>query len=158
MLLMQLVLWIQLRIFIEEDITEEQISKLRSELSKIQGVKSVTFLSNNEEAYKFGYESSRENNALFGFDPEIFSTSFIIEVNNEKNVENIEKEIKGLKAVKGVSSNTETKELAKKILVTEKFFKYYSYSIICLLVVEIIKTIISICVPYKVYNMEKNKQ
>ena len=67
-----------MQVFMEYDATEEQIDKLNVELNKIEGVKTVTFVSKEEAYNTMKKRLGKNEKALNGFTPDMFSVSYVV--------------------------------------------------------------------------------
>lgn len=104
-----------IRVFILQEATEEEIEVLKNQINKIDGINSMTFVT-QEEAYnevKEGLEERKD--VMEGIYPEAFSSSFVITLTDLELAEQIEEQILKLDNVKKITSNNDTINALSKI-------------------------------------------
>lgn len=96
-----------MQVFMEYEATEEQISKLSEDLKKIEGIDSITFVT-KEDAYNTMKEQLGKNEeAIKGVTPDIFSVSFIIKLRDLELNNQVYNEISNLEGVRTVRKSSE---------------------------------------------------
>lgn len=68
----------EIEVFMDYEATEDEISKLREQLSRIDGVNSVTFVSKEDAFNRMKERFEKNENVLDGFSENVFSVSFIV--------------------------------------------------------------------------------
>ena len=95
----------KMQVFVINDATDDEIKKFGEELKKIKGIINIELVT-REDAYNTMKERLGENeSALKDFDSSIFSASYTIEVDGEKDVEEMKKEIEKIKNFKNLTMN-----------------------------------------------------
>lgn len=107
---------------IELDANEYEIQKLKLEIEKIEGIKSVEFHSKEQNAKE--YLASQGDRAKY-FEPyiDMIPNTYIVTVNNIHKAEKISNEISGLQNVKNVDLGDELSKLIKNEKSTTKITK-----------------------------------
>ena len=104
-----------MQVFMEYEATEEQISKLNEDLNKIEGINSVTFVS-KEEAYNTMKERLGKNEkAMSGFTPDMFSVSYIITLTDLSLNNQVYNSVNALENVRLIQNKKDTIETLSKI-------------------------------------------
>ena len=104
-----------MQVFMEYEATADQISKLKEDLSKIEGVNSITFVS-KEEAYNTMKERLGKNeDAIKGFTPDIFSVSYIVTLTDLSLNNQVYNDISSLENVREIQNKRDTIEALSKI-------------------------------------------
>ena len=104
-----------MQVFMEYDATEEEISKLKEDLNKIEGVNSVAFVS-KEDAYNTMKERFGKNeNALRGFTADAFSVSYMITLTDLNLNNQVYEAINSLETVREIQNKRDTIETLSKV-------------------------------------------
>jgi len=104
-----------IRVFILQEATQDEIETLRNEINKLDGINSITFVT-QEEAYnevKEGLEEKKD--VMEGIYPEAFSPSFVITLTDLSLAEQVQEHIMKLDNVKKITSNNDTINALSKI-------------------------------------------
>ena len=135
-----------MQVFMEYEATEEEISKLKDDLNKIQGINSVTFVS-KEEAYNTMKERLGKNEkAMSGFGPERFSVSYIVTLTDLELNNQVYNEINALDGVRTIQNKRETIETLSKIGDTIQIVTFVMFAILILISLFIISNTIKLTV------------
>ena len=135
-----------MQVFMEYDATEEQVNKLKEDLNKIEGVNSVKFVT-KEEAYNTMKERLGKNeDALKGFSPDIFSVSYIVTLTDLSLNNQVYNEINELENVRNIQNKRETVETLSKIGNTIQFVTFVMFAILILISLFIISNTIKLTV------------
>ena len=135
-----------MQVFMEYEATEEEISKLKDDLNKIQGINSVTFVS-KEEAYNIMKERLGKNEkAMSGFGPERFSVSYIVTLTDLELNNQVYNEINALEGVRTIQNKRETIETLAKIGDTIQIVTFVMFAILILISLFIISNTIKLTV------------
>lgn len=135
-----------MQVFMEYEATEDQISKLKEDISKIDGVNSVTFVS-KEEAYNTMKERLGKNeDAIKGFTPDIFSVSYVVTLTDLSLNNQVYNEISSLDNVREIQNKRDTIETLSKIGNTIKFVTFIMFAILILISLFIISNTIKLTV------------
>ncbi|MBQ3145583.1 MAG: permease-like cell division protein FtsX [Clostridia bacterium] len=145
--------WIQnleqeqgMQVFMEYDATEEEISKLKEDLSKIEGVNSVTFVS-KEDAYNTMKERFGKNeNALRGFTADAFSVSYMITLTDLNLNNQVYEAINSLETVREIQNKRDTIETLSKVGNTIQLVTFTMFAILILISLFIISNTIKLTV------------
>ena len=135
-----------MQVFMEYEATADQISKLKEDLSKIEGVNSVTFVS-KEEAYNTMKERLGKNeDAIKGFTPDIFSVSYIVTLTDLSLNNQVYNEISELENVREIQNKRDTIETLSKIGNTIQIVTFAMFAILILISLFIISNTIKLTV------------
>lgn len=135
-----------MQVFMEYEATADQISKLKDDLSKIEGVNSVTFVS-KEEAYNTMKERLGKNeDAIKGFTPDIFSVSYIVTLTDLSLNNQVYNEISELDNVREIQNKRDTIETLSKIGNTIQIVTFSMFAILILISLFIISNTIKLTV------------
>ena len=135
-----------MQVFMEYDATEDQISKLKDDLSKIEGINSVTFVS-KEEAYNTMKERLGKNeDAIKGFTPDIFSVSYVVTLTDLSLNNQVYNEINLLDNVREIQNKRDTIETLSKIGNTIQLVTFVMFAILILISLFIISNTIKLTV------------
>ena len=145
--------WIQnleqeqgMQVFMEYDATEEEISKLKEDLNKIEGVNSVTFVS-KEDAYNTMKERFGKNeNALIGFTADAFSVSYMITLTDLNLNNQVYESINSLETVREIQNKRDTIETLSKVGNTIQLVTFTMFAILILISLFIISNTIKLTV------------
>ena len=135
-----------MQVFMEVDATEDQINELKEQINKIEGVNSVTFVS-KEEAYNTMKERLGKNeDAIKGFTPDIFSVSFVVTLTDLSLNNQVYNEINSLENVREIQNKRDTIETLSKIGNTIKIVTFSMFAILILISLFIISNTIKLTV------------
>lgn len=135
-----------MQVFMEYEATEEQISKLNEDLNKIEGINSVTFVS-KEEAYNTMKERLGKNEkAMSGFTPDMFSVSYIITLTDLSLNNQVYDSINALEDVRLIQNKRDTIETLSKIGNTIQIITFVIFAILILISLFIISNTIKLTV------------
>jgi len=135
-----------MQVFMEYEATEEEISKLKDDLNKIQGINSVTFVT-KEEAYNTMKERLGKNEkAMSGFGPDRFSVSYIVTLTDLDLNNQVYNEINALEGVRTIQNKRETIETLAKIGDTIQIVTFVMFAILILISLFIISNTIKLTV------------
>ena len=135
-----------MQVFMEYEATQDEISKLKEDLSKIQGVNSVTFVS-KEEAYNTMKERLGKNeDAIKGFTPDIFSVSYIVTLTDLSLNNQVYNEINELEGVREIQNKRDTIDTLSKIGNTIQIVTFTMFAILILISLFIISNTIKLTV------------
>lgn len=135
-----------MQVFMEYSASEEDINKLKEDLNKIEGVNSVTFVS-KEEAYNIMKERLGKNEkALRGFTPDMFSVSYIVTLTDLSLNNQVYDAVKSLDTVREIQNKGDTIEMLSKIGSTIQFITFVIFAILILISLFIISNTIKLTV------------
>ncbi len=135
-----------MQVFMEYEATEEQISKLKEDLNKIEGINNVTFVT-KEEAYNTMKERLGKNeDAIKGFTPDIFSVSYVVTLTDLTLNNQVYNEISALENVREVLNKRDTIETLSNIGNTIQFVTFTMFAILILISLFIISNTIKLTV------------
>ena len=135
-----------MQVFMDYDATEEEIRNLNEDLSKIEGVNSVTFVS-KEEAYNSMKEKFGKNeNALRGFTADAFSVSYIITLTDLSMNDQVYKAINNLDTVREIQNKRDTIQTLSKVGNTIQIVTFVMFAILILISLFIISNTIKLTV------------
>ncbi len=135
-----------MQVFMEYEATEEQISKLNEDLNKIEGINSVTFVS-KEEAYNTMKERLGKNEkAMSGFTPDMFSVSYIITLTDLSLNNQVYNSVNALEDVRLIQNKKDTIETLSKIGNTIQIITFVIFAILILISLFIISNTIKLTV------------
>lgn len=108
----------RMRVFMENEATDEEIRELKEDLSKIEGINSITFVS-KEEAYNEAKGIVGTNDEIMeGITPDIFSVSYEITVEKLNKSDEVYSEIVLLDNVEEVNNDYEISKNYNNIKIT----------------------------------------
>ncbi len=135
-----------MQVFMEYDATEDEKNELESKLHNIQGINSVTPVS-KEEAYNTMKERLGKNeNAIKGFTPDIFSESFIVTLTDLELNNQVYNEISALEEVRTIQNKRDTIETLSKIGDTIQLVTFVMFAILIFISLFIISNTIKLTV------------
>ncbi|MBQ2916718.1 MAG: permease-like cell division protein FtsX [Clostridia bacterium] len=135
-----------MQVFMEYEATEEEINKLNENLNKIEGINSVTFVS-KEEAYNTMKERLGKNEkAMTGFTPDMFSVSYIITLTDLSLNNQVYDSINALEDVRLIQNKKDTIETLSKIGNTIQIITFVIFAILILISLFIISNTIKLTV------------
>lgn len=135
-----------MQVFMDYDATEEEIRSLNEDLSKIEGVNSVTFVS-KEEAYNSMKEKFGKNeNALRGFTADAFSVSYIITLTDLSMNDQVYNAINNLDTVREIQNKRDTIQTLSKVGNTIQIVTFVMFAILILISLFIISNTIKLTV------------
>ena len=135
-----------MQVFMEYDATEEQIDELNVELNKINGVKTVTFVSKEEAYNTMKKRLGKNEKALNGFTPDMFSVSYIVTLTDLSLNEQVYNEINDLDNVRQIQNKKDTIETLSKVGNTIKIVTFAMFAILILISLFIISNTIKLTV------------
>ena len=135
-----------MQVFMDYDELEEKIRNLNEDLSKIEGVNSVTFVS-KEEAYNSMKEKFGKNeNALRGFTADAFSVSYIITLTDLSMNDQVYNAINNLDTVREIQNKRDTIQTLSKVGNTIQIVTFVMFAILILISLFIISNTIKLTV------------
>ena len=135
-----------MQVFMDYDASEEEIRNLNEDLSKIEGVNSVTFVS-KEEAYNSMKEKFGKNeNALRGFTADAFSVSYIITLTDLSMNDQVYNAINNLDTVREIQNKRDTIQTLSKVGNTIQIVIFVMFVILILISLFIISNTIKLTV------------
>lgn len=135
-----------MQVFMDYDASEEEIRNLNEDLSKIEGVNSVTFVS-KEEAYNSMKEKFGKNeNALRGFTADAFSVSYIITLTDLSMNDQVYNAINNLDTVREIQNKRDTIQTLSKVGNTIQIVTFVMFAILILISLFIISNTIKLTV------------
>ena len=135
-----------MQVFMEYDASEEDISKLSEDLNRIEGVNSVTFVS-KEEAYNTMKERLGKNEkALRGFTPDMFSVSYMVTLTDLSMNNQVYDAINNLDTVRLIQNKRDTIETLSKVGNTIQIVTFVMFAILILISLFIISNTIKLTV------------
>ncbi len=135
-----------MQVFMEHDATEEQIAKLGEELNKVEGINSVTFVT-KEEAYNIMKERLGKNeDAIKGFTPDIFSVSYIVTLTDLSLNNQVYNSILELDNVREIQNKRDTIEMLSKVGQTIQIITFVIFAILIIISLFIISNTIKLTV------------
>lgn len=135
-----------MQVFMEYEATEEEISKLKDDLNKIQGINSVTFVSKEESYNTMKERLGKNEKAMSGFGPERFSVSYIVTLTDLNLNNQVYNEINALEGVRTIQNKRETIETLSKIGDTIQIVTFTMFAILILISLFIISNTIKLTV------------
>ena len=135
-----------MQVFMEYEATEEEISKLKDDLNKIQGINSVTFVSKEEAYNTMKQRLGKNEKAMSGFGPERFSVSYIVTLTDLELNNQVYNEINALEGVRIIQNKRETIETLSKIGDTIQIVTFAMFAILILISLFIISNTIKLTV------------
>ncbi len=137
----------QIALYIEEDLSVEEITRINEELHQISNIGNISYKSNSMilEEYK---ESLGEDAVLFeDLEAETFRNSFIF---NIKDLEKFDQTIYEVEKIEGIAKIKERRDVIEKIINIQEVLMFMSFCIVLLFVV-ISMVIITNTVKISVY-------
>ena len=137
----------QIALYIEEDLSVEEITRINEELHKIPNIGNINYKSNSMilEEYK---ESLGEDAVLFeDLEADTFRNSFIF---NIKDLEKFDQTIYEVEKIDGIATIKERRDVIEKIINIQEVLMFLSFCIVLLFVV-ISMVIITNTVKISVY-------
>lgn len=135
-----------MQVFMEYDATEEEISKLKEDLNKIDGVNTVTFVS-KEEAFNITKEKFKNNEkALRGFTPDIFSVSYMVTLTDLNMNNQVYNAINELDTVREIQNKRDTIQNLSKVGNFIQIVTFTMFTILILISLFIISNTIKLTV------------
>ena len=135
-----------MQVFMEYDATQEQINNLNDELSKIQGVNTVTFVSKEEAYNTMKKRLGKNEKALDGFTPDMFSVSYVVTLTKLELDDQVYNAIKELDTVREIQNKKDTIETLSKVGNTIKIVTFVMFAILILISLFIISNTIKLTV------------
>jgi len=135
-----------MQVFMEYDATEEEISKLKEDLGKIEGINTVTFVS-KEDAYNTMKERFGKNEkALRGFSADAFSVSYMVTLTDLSMNNQVYESINALETVRDIQNKRDTIETLSNVGNTIKIVTFVMFAILILISLFIISNTIKLTV------------
>lgn len=135
-----------MQVFMEYDATDEQISKLKEELNKIEGVNTVTFISKEEAYNTMKKRLGKNEKALNGFTPDMFSVSYMVTLTDLSLNDNVYDSIKALDTVREIQNKRDTIQTLSKVGNTIQIVTFSMFAILILISLFIISNTIKLTV------------
>ena len=135
-----------MQVFMEYDATEEQINKLNEDLNKIEGVNSVTFVTKEEAYNTMKTRLGKNEDAIRGFTPDIFSVSYIVTLTDLSLNNQVYNQINELDGVREILNKRDTIETLSKIGNTIQIVTFSMFAILILISLFIISNTIKLTV------------
>ena len=135
-----------MQVFMKYDATEEQINKLNEDLSKINGVNTVTFVSKEEAFNTMKKRLGKNEKALNGFTPDMFSVSYLVTLTDLSLNEQVYNQIKQLDTVREIQNKKDTIETLSKVGHSIQIVTFSMFAILILISLFIISNTIKLTV------------
>ena len=135
-----------MQVFMEYDATDEQISKLKDELNKIEGVNTVTFISKEEAYNTMKKRLGKNEKALNGFTPDMFSVSYMVTLTDLSLNDTVYDSIKALDTVREIQNKRDTIQTLSKVGNTIQIVTFSMFAILILISLFIISNTIKLTV------------
>ena len=135
-----------MQVFMEYDATEEQINNLNEELNKIEGVNTVTFVSKEEAYNTMKKRLGKNEKALNGFTPDMFSVSYMVTLTDLSLNNQVYDAINELDTVREIQNKRDTIETLSKVGNTIKIVTFSMFAILILISLFIISNTIKLTV------------
>ena len=135
-----------MQVFMEYDATEEQISKLNEDLNKIDGINTVSFVSKEDAYNTMKKRLGKNEKALNGFTPDMFSVSYVITLTKLDLNEQVYNEIKKLDTVREIQNKKDTIETLSKVGKTIQIVTFSMFAVLILISLFIISNTIKLTV------------
>lgn len=135
-----------MQVFMEYDATEEQITKLSEDLAKIEGVNTVTFVSKEEAYNTMKKRLGKNEKALNGFTPDMFSVSYMVTLTDLSLNDQVYNQIKALDTVREIQNKKDTIETLSKVGNTIQIVTFSMFAILILISLFIISNTIKLTV------------
>ena len=135
-----------MQVFMEYEATDDQIKKLEEELWNVQGINNVK-IQTKEDAYNTMKERLGKNEkALRGFTPDIFSVSYIITLTDLSLNDQVYDAINNLENVREILNKRDTIQTLSKIGNTIQIITFVIFAILILISLFIISNTIKLTV------------
>ncbi len=135
-----------MQVFMEYDASEEQISKLNEDLNKIDGVNTVTFVSKEEAFNTMKKRLGKNEKALNGFTPDMFSVSYMVTLTDLSLNDQVYNSIKTLDTVRDIQNKRDTIQTLSKVGNTIQIVTFVMFAILILISLFIISNTIKLTV------------
>ncbi len=135
-----------MQVFMYPEATEDQVDKLKEDLSKIEGINTVTFVS-KEEGYNIMKKRLGKNSkAMDGFDIDVFEVSYIVTLTDLSMNNQVYDAISKLDNVKEIQNKSDTIETLSNVGNTIQFVTFSMFVILILISLFIISNTIKLTV------------
>ena len=135
-----------MQVFMEYDATQEQINKLSEELGKIEGVNTVTFVSKEEAYNTMKKRLGKNEKALNGFTPDMFSVSYMVTLTDLSLNDQVYNTINELDTVREIQNKRDTIQTLSKVGKTIQIVTFSMFAILILISLFIISNTIKLTV------------
>ncbi len=135
-----------MQIFMYPEATEDQIEKLKEDLSKIEGINTTTFISKEEGYNTMKKRLGKNSKAMDGFDIEAFEVSYVITLTDLSLNNQVYEAISKLENVKEIQNKSDTIETLSNIGNTIQFVTFGMFVILILISLFIISNTIKLTV------------
>ena len=135
-----------MQVFMEYDATEEQINKLNEDLAKIEGVNTVTFVSKEEAFNTMKKRLGKNEKALNGFTPDMFSVSYMVTLTDLSLNDQVYEQIKALDTVREIQNKRDTIQNLSRLGNAIKIITFSMFAILILISLFIISNTIKLTV------------
>ncbi|MGB9780517.1 permease-like cell division protein FtsX [Caldanaerobacter sp.] len=124
---------LELKAFLKDGLTEEEINKIGEEIKSIDGVSSVVFESKEQALEKFKKQLGEKSYLLEGLEKDNpLPQSYIIKVKDANLIKNVADDIKGIKGIEQVSYG---QDVVEKLLAIIRVVRIAGLAIISILFV-----------------------
>ena len=120
-----------IQVFIKDEVSEEQKNELKTNISNIQGVENVEFVS-KEEAFSSVKDDYAERGNLIDPYKDIFPASFIVTLSDLTLSQNVQDTISTFEGVKKITSSDKT---ISTLVTISKWIKIITYVIIFAIII-----------------------
>ena len=135
-----------MQVFMEYNATEEEINSLKEKLTNIQGINTVTFVTKEDAYNTMKKRLGKNENAIKGFTPDIFSVSYIVTLTDLELNNQVYNEINALEEVREIQNKRDTIETLAKIGNTIQIVTFVMFAILILISLFIISNTIKLTV------------
>ena len=135
-----------MQIFMEYDATEEEIGKLNEDLNKIKGINTVTFVSKEEAYNTMKKRLGKNEKALNGFTPDMFSVSYMITLTDLSMNDEVYDAVSSLETVREIQNKRDTIQTLSKVGSTIQIVTFSMFAILILISLFIISNTIKLTV------------
>ena len=135
-----------MQVFMEYDASEEAIGKLNEDLNKIKGINTVTFVSKEEAYNTMKKRLGKNEKALNGFTPDMFSVSYMITLTDLSLNDQVYEEIKALDTVREIQNKRDTIQTLSNVGNTIQIVTFSMFAILILISLFIISNTIKLTV------------
>ena len=135
-----------MQVFMEYDASEDAIGKLNDDLKKIKGINTVTFVSKEEAYNTMKKRLGKNEKALNGFTPDMFSVSYMITLTDLSLNDQVYEEIKALDTVREIQNKRDTIQTLSKVGNTIQIVTLSMFAILILISLFIISNTIKLTV------------
>ena len=135
-----------MQVFMEYDATQEQINKLSEDLSKIEGVNTVTFVSKEEAYNTMKKRLGKNEKALNGFTPDMFSVSYMVTLTDLSLNDQVFNAINDLDTVREIQNKRDTIQTLSRVGKTIQVVTFSMFAILILISLFIISNTIKLTV------------